>query len=122
MIAVSLAIASYWVHKGDSQAKQKFWLSGGGTLRLIVDASNPLGIPGTPAINAMLDITLQFLDSGQVISSVKGQHDAFPAYELYVQKRLVYSFDPASVGTTPGDLLPAPFGKTVHVDTPVSTS
>jgi len=67
---------------------------------LHVDAANPL-VPVAPAINADLDLQLIPSTPGGISYSISGTHDGFPAYELYIRKHRVYSYDPVQVGADP---------------------
>jgi len=67
-----------------------------------VDATNPLESLA-PAINCDLDVVLSATGPTFTVGVV-GSHDSFPAYELYVQQRLIYSFDPVRAGTSPLNL------------------
>jgi hypothetical protein len=84
-----------------------------GQLTLIVHGINPLLVLG-PAIDMKLNITFQYLPStGEIQYKLKGVHDGFPAYELYINKQVVYTFDPRVAGTTPNALFP-PEDRTVN--------
>lgn len=45
--------------------------------------------------------------------ALKVDHDAFPAYELYVNAQRVYAFNPRQAGTSPLDLYPTSVNKQV---------
>ena len=67
-----------------------------------VDGSNPL-IKVAPAINADLNLFLKRV--GSVLSClVIGDHDGFPAYELYVDGVRIYCYDPIAAGKSPASL------------------
>lgn len=73
-------------------------------VQALVIGANPLA-PGSPAIDA--DLTLDFFyDAGALKCRVSGDHDGFPAYELYLDGRLVYSHDPVALNQTPVSLFP----------------
>ena len=73
-------------------------------LSLHADAALPL-VPGAPAINA--DLNLYLKREGDVLRClVCGDHDGFPAYELYVNGVLVYCYDPIAGGKAPSALFP----------------
>jgi Protein of unknown function (DUF3238) len=73
-------------------------------LSLHADGSNPL-ISVAPAINA--DLNLYLKRGGDVLSClVCGDHDGFPAYELYVNGVLIYCYDPIAAGKSPTALFP----------------
>jgi hypothetical protein len=78
-----------------------------------VDAGNPLH-PLAPVINCDIELAVGISALGGFSYSLTGTHDGFPAYELYLQKRLVYSHDPVARGNTPLDL-GSPVPVTVNV-------
>lgn len=91
-------------------------LSAGGTLepgpfglipnvvaRFHLNGVNPLE-PLAPAINADLAVVVSATGTSLTSYSISGLHDGFPAYEIYVAQRLVYSFDPVAAGTNPFNL------------------
>src|SRR6202166_4260147 len=45
------------------------------------------------------------LDGDRVKARLRGGHDEFPAYELYANGVLIYSYDPVAAGGTPWGLL-----------------
>ena len=57
-----------------------------------------------PAIDANLEIYIAHVGAWQYM--IRGDHDGFPAYELYLDRHLVYSHDPIGLGQTPASLLP----------------
>lgn len=57
-----------------------------------------------PAIDTRLELLIAATGLPAFTYSIVGTHDAFPAYELYLQKRLVYSFDPVAARTNPLNL------------------
>ena len=78
----------------------------------VICAGNPLfsvlGISLAPPINADFTITFDVNSDGDIEYAVSGSHDGFPAYELYVDQQLVYSWDPVAEGTSPFALLSPP--------------
>jgi hypothetical protein len=68
-----------------------------------INAANPLE-PAAPAIDCDLDLFLAVSGQNIITYSLKGTHDRFPAYELYLEQNLVYSYDPTKEGGTPADL------------------
>ena len=60
---------------------------------------------GAPAIDATLYVHI-ISDGGRLKGLVRGSHDGFPAYEIYLNQQLVYKFDPVAAGTSPMNLLP----------------
>ena len=69
-----------------------------------VSGTNPLE-PLAPPINCDLDVSISATGVPLVSYSVTGAHDGFPAYELYLAQRLIYSFDPVTAGTSPLNLV-----------------
>ena len=63
------------------------------------------GLPlltGAPNINVDLAVDFQHSTSDQSISyTISGNHDGFPAVELYINRELVYSYDPLVAGNSP---------------------
>ena len=73
-------------------------------LSLHADGSNPL-ISVAPAINADLNLYLEHM--GNALRCLAcGDHDGFPAYELYVNGMLIYCHDPIAGGKSPFALFP----------------
>lgn len=73
-------------------------------IQALVIGANPLA-SGSPTIDA--DLALDFYyDGGALKCRVSGDHDGFPAYELYLDGRLVYSHDPVAQSQTPVSLFP----------------
>lgn len=73
----------------------------------------PLG----PPINCDLDVFLTPSGPNIINYSIKGTHDGFPAYELYIERKLVYSYDPVKANASPLSLLPV---ATVPVNIPLT--
>ncbi len=81
---------------------------------LLVKAANPLLLlPAAlaPAIDAQLLIQFDFAAGTY---SITGQHDGFPAYELYINMVPVHRHDPVAAGKGPADLI-GKMGVTVNV-------
>jgi hypothetical protein len=78
-----------------------------GTLTITLDASasNPIAI-GAPAADAIIDVVVEFVNGAPTTYRVKGDHDGFPAYELYLGRTLVYSHDSNALAQTPLSLFP----------------
>ena len=74
-------------------------------LHFHVDAAMPLDALA-PAINCDLDVFLVVSGLNMVTYSIKGTHDGFPAYELYIERNRVYSYDPVKAGASPAELAP----------------
>lgn len=69
---------------------------------LHVNGRNPL-ISVAPPINA--DLNLYLKREGDMLRCfVDGEHDGFPAYELYVNGVLIYCHDPIAAGKSPASL------------------
>jgi hypothetical protein len=62
-------------------------------------AADPI-VTAAPDIDATLALLLK-VKGGRVEARVRGGHDEFPAYELYANGVLVYSYDPVAAGGTP---------------------
>jgi hypothetical protein len=72
-------------------------------IKFHVVGTNPLEPLAFP-INCDLDVLVSATGSQLLSFSVNGAHDGFPAYELYIKERRVYSFDPVAAGTNPFNL------------------
>jgi hypothetical protein len=57
-----------------------------------------------PAFDADFFVTLRRTGPLFIEASVQGEHDLFPAYELYVNGFCLYEFDPLAAGTSPSQL------------------
>jgi hypothetical protein len=66
--------------------------------------ANPLQL-GAPAIDSDISILLR-INGDQVQAKVIGQHDGFPAHEVYVNRTLIYSYDPVAASNGPEALSP----------------
>lgn len=65
-------------------------------------ANDPI-VTGSPDIDATLAVLIK-VDGDRIKVRVNGGHDEFPAYELYANGNLVYSYDPVAAGGTPWGL------------------
>lgn len=65
-------------------------------------ANDPI-VTGSPDIDATLGVFIK-VDGDRIKVRVNGGHDEFPAYELYANGTLVYSYDPVAAGGTPWGL------------------
>ncbi|HKK29186.1 MAG TPA: hypothetical protein VKA18_02180, partial [Alphaproteobacteria bacterium] len=74
-------------------------------VNLVVAGANPL-IPGSPDIDAEIDVFLWRRPGLPALLFVKGRHDGFPAYELYVNRQRIAEYDPVVAGDTPFALFP----------------
>jgi Protein of unknown function (DUF3238) len=68
-----------------------------------VSGSNPL-ISGAPPFNADINVFIKNQLGEKPLVKVEGTHDGFPGYEIYVNKQLVYGYDPEIKGGTPNNL------------------
>lgn len=66
----------------------------------LVKGTNPLEALA-PTVDCRLELVVSATGVPAFTYSLTGTHDSFPAYELYLQGRLVYSFDPVQAGTSP---------------------
>lgn len=72
-----------------------------GRFRFYVDGGIPLMPSITPNINADLYLDLKRGASGQLLVRLEGNHDGFPAYELYVNGQRIHHYDPVAAGKSP---------------------
>jgi hypothetical protein len=71
--------------------------------------SNPLVFGASLApIQYFLSVTIDRSNPGQPTFSIKGTFCEFPAYEIYINDQLVYSYDPIPGGDGPNSLLLGP--------------
>ena len=92
-------------------------------VKLTMNASIPATQPmrtAAFAFNADLVVLIRQTAREQAQYVVFGGHDEFPAYELYINKTLVYSYDPEAAQTKPFWGLMAP--EKVHIDTGYRTN
>ncbi|VVT00443.1 hypothetical protein [Erythrobacter sp. EC-HK427] len=85
-------------------------------LHLKMEGANPIaqdGVPDifVPTISACIDVYLKDYD-GELYYALKGSHDGFPAYELYIDGTAVYAHDPIEAGETPWSLAGTGCGET----------
>ncbi|HET6484283.1 MAG TPA: DUF3238 domain-containing protein [Actinoplanes sp.] len=85
---------------GQVEAADPFGLIKNVRVTFQVNGTNPLE-PLAPAIDCRLDLLIAATGVPAFTYSLVGSHDGFPAYELYLQQRLVYSFNPVQAGTSP---------------------
>ncbi|RDD61010.1 hypothetical protein [Ferruginivarius sediminum] len=67
-----------------------------------VEGNLPL-LPGSPDIDAHITVFL-LREGDNVRARVYGTHDRFPAYELYVNQRRIYAYNPVAAGNGPTSL------------------
>lgn len=73
------------------------------------------GISLAPALSADIVVTFSVGSDGNIAYAALGSHDAFPAYELYINQQLVSYWDPLAEGYGPLSLFP---NNEVTVDVP----
>ena len=69
---------------------------------LKVRAGIPL-LPGAPLIDAKMEVFVRQKEGKKPEYKINARHDGFPAYELYIDRKLVYSHDP--IAKSPWDLI-----------------
>lgn len=73
-------------------------------VRFLLEAGNAF-LGGTPPkLDADFAIFLRQANGGEPEFKIYGRHDGFPAYEIYLDQKLVYCHDPISSGNTPWSL------------------
>jgi hypothetical protein len=85
-----------WLENPHFVAPRKF------TVKCRCEATNPLA-SGSPAISYTINITI---DKAVGTYSIEGSHDGFPAYEIYINGKRVYQYDPLATGDGLGSLFP----------------
>ncbi|NEQ37937.1 MAG: S8 family serine peptidase [Okeania sp. SIO3I5] len=60
----------------------------------------------TPSIDANIIVNIYRSNTGLLYYTLQGNHDGFPAYELYLNGKPAYQYDPAKHGKTPKALFP----------------
>ena len=92
-----------------------------GSVRLYASGGIPL-VTMSPNIDCDLTVSFHGAPESPAVT-VTGNHDGFPAYEVYVDERLVYSHDPEAAGQTPLSLFPpAEFEVDTTVEPPAASS
>lgn len=71
---------------------------------VVATATNPL-VPFAPALDYEYDLSLE-LAQENLLWTLTGDHDGFPAYSVYIGETLVYSHDPIKEGQSPLSLFP----------------
>jgi hypothetical protein len=81
-----------------------------------IHIKNKLALPDVnrvvPALDYLMSIKLLGLPDGTVAYKLSGNHDGFPAYEVYLNGVPVYLYDPVAIGAGPFLLTP-PMDKNV---------
>jgi hypothetical protein len=80
-------------------------LGGSVTATFAAAGSNPVAI-GAPSVDAVLEVTIEQTCGQAAQYRIKGSHDGYPAYELYLNQQLVYSHDPQVTDEGPLSLFP----------------
>jgi Protein of unknown function (DUF3238) len=101
---------------GQASSQDVFGLSPSVVVTLHVNGTNPLE-PLAPPFDLDLAVTLSRTGLPAFSYGISGSHDAFPAYELYLNRRLVYGHDPVAFGSSPLSLFEH---GGVRVDVPTS--
>ena len=78
---------------------------------LNIDVGNPFAFGLYPNANANIDIYIRQNEGKPTQYKINGKHDGFPAYEIYLDDKLVYCHDPLRSGNTPFSLVPGFLGK-----------
>lgn len=73
-------------------------------VNISVDLGNPFGASLYANTNANLNVFIRGNDTNGPQYKITGSHDGFPAYELYINKKLVYCHDPLASGDSPRSL------------------
>ncbi|WP_199857819.1 N-acetylmuramoyl-L-alanine amidase [Erythrobacter sp. EC-HK427] len=69
-------------------------------------SGNNVLVPGSPNIDADVTIYFRRNANGQVEVKAMGDHDGFPAHEIYVNGQRIHHYDPVAHGGTPNSLFP----------------
>ncbi len=80
----------------DDEVRVKF-----GRFSMHVDGGIPLMGAAAPNINARFDLYLRREIDGTLKAHLHGNHDGFPAYELYIDGDRIYEHDPVAQGESP---------------------
>lgn len=72
--------------------------------RFLMEGGNPFygGIP--PKLDADIVVFLRQMSKGEPEYKIYGIHDGFPAYEIYLNQKLVYCHDPIATGNSASSL------------------
>jgi hypothetical protein len=81
--------------------------STGTNITYYLRGANPLNI-AAPPIDINLTINVRKAANGSLQYQVTGGHDGFPAYELYVNGKRAYEYDPIKSNKSPLDLFGGP--------------
>lgn len=101
-----------------SNFKKKSFSNGGNdttTIRISASAGYPFAEPLSPNIDFELKIELhKNLSSKSIDIDVKGTHNDFPAYELVINNKVVYSHNPSDYGHSGPSLINLNTNKSFH--------
>jgi hypothetical protein len=110
-----LVLADSNLKIGEATApKTQVWIEAGWPKRLgnnkvevkcRCEAVNPL-VAGAAAISYTFVFTIDKTDPLKPMYSLAGEHDGFPAYEIYINHIRVHHYDPLVTNEGPGSLLP----------------
>ncbi len=89
---------------GSTRDNIEVTMSDATVVRFHVDGGIPL-MSLAPNINADLRLHLK-REGGAIQAKLLGDHDGFPAYEVYVEGQRIYGYDPVAAGNTPTALFP----------------
>jgi hypothetical protein len=79
---------------------------GGHVFVISGSSTNPLATIGGVNYAPSIDYRITVYSSRSGIVTIKVNHDGFPAHQLNVNGKTVYTFDPGRAGTTPMNLFP----------------
>ena len=63
--------------------------------------------PGAPDLDYRISVRLEGKNDGTVEYEIHGLHDGFPAYEMYLNGRQIYTYNPLDTGKGPTALFPS---------------
>lgn len=73
--------------------------------KLNIDLGNPFAFGVYPNTNGIFNIHIRQNGSSPPQYRITGNHDGFPAYEIYINRKLVYCYNPIDSGDSPASLL-----------------
>ncbi|MEM9002725.1 MAG: FG-GAP-like repeat-containing protein [Cyanobacteria bacterium P01_F01_bin.86] len=83
-------------------------------VEFFLDGSDPV-IPGAPDLSADITLLISQTPGSRAEYKLLGSHDAFPAYELYINEEQIYGHNPLDTGDSPWDLFDP---KTIKLNDP----